>query len=54
MKNLKYTLIHKDGNARLGQIEINGYKVDTPCFMPVGTQATVKFLDTKDLINIKE
>ncbi|MDO5440608.1 MAG: tRNA guanosine(34) transglycosylase Tgt [Erysipelotrichaceae bacterium] len=52
MKNLKYTLIHKDGNARLGQIEINGYKVETPCFMPVGTQATVKFLDYKDLINI--
>lgn len=52
MKNLKYTLIHKDGNARYGTIEINGYKVETPCFMPVGTQATVKFLDEKDLINI--
>ena len=52
MKNLKYTLIHKDGNARLGRIEINGYTVETPCFMPVGTQATVKFLDPNDIKNI--
>ena len=53
MKNLKYTLINKDGNARYGKIEINGYSVETPCFMPVGTQATVKFLDPSDLIKIK-
>lgn len=53
MKNLKYTLLHKDGKARLGQIEINGYKLETPVFMPVGTQATVKFLDPKDIIDIK-
>lgn len=52
MENLKYTLLHKDGNARYGKIEINGYTVETPCFMPVGTQATVKFLDYHDLINI--
>lgn len=52
MKNLKYKLIHKCGNARLGQIEINGYTIDTPCFMPVGTQATVKFLDYRDLKEI--
>ena len=52
MNNLKYTLIHKSNNARLGQIEINGYKFETPCFMPVGTQATVKFLDNKDIENI--
>lgn len=52
MKNLKYTLLHKDGNARLGQIEINGYKLETPVFMPVGTQATVKFLDPEDIKNL--
>ena len=52
MKNLKYTLIHKDGEARLGKIEINGYTLETPCFMPVGTQASVKFLDSKDIKNI--
>lgn len=53
MNNLKYTLIHKSNKARYGQIEINGYKFETPCFMPVGTQATVKFLDNKDIENIK-
>lgn len=53
MNNLKYTLIKKSGNARRGKIEINGYSFDTPCFMPVGTQATVKFLDNKDIENIK-
>ena len=52
MKNLKYTLLHKDGKARLGRIEVNGYVIDTPVFMPVGTQATVKFLDYRDLKEI--
>ena len=52
MKNLKYTLLHEDGDARYGKIEINGYTLETPCFMPVGTQATVKFLDPKDIKNI--
>ena len=53
MNNLKYKLIHKSGKARLGKIKINGYSFDTPCFMPVGTQATVKFLDNKDIENIQ-
>ena len=53
MKNLHYKLIHKDGNARLGQIEINGHIIETPVFMPVGTQATVKFLDYRDIREIK-
>ena len=52
MKNLKYTLLHQDGNARYGTIEINGYKLETPVFMPVGTQASVKFLDYRDLEEI--
>ena len=52
MKSLRYKLIHKDHDARLGQIEINGYVIDTPCFMPVGTQASVKFLDYRDLKEI--
>ncbi len=52
MKNLKYTLLHQDGNARYGAIEINGYKLETPVFMPVGTQASVKFLDYRDIEEI--
>jgi queuine tRNA-ribosyltransferase len=41
---IKYTLIKQDGAARLGQIETNYGLVDTPTFMPVGTEANVKTL----------
>lgn len=53
-KNFEYTLIHKDKhcNARLGKLKIFDYEVETPIFMPVGTQATVKFLSPEDLKNI--
>ena len=53
-KNFSYRLIHKDknSNARLGELNVFGKKVITPVFMPVGTQATVKFLDPKDIKNI--
>ena len=51
---IKYTLLHKDKNcdARLGVIETNYGKVDTPMFMPVGTQATVKTLSPEELKDI--
>ncbi|MBQ1812654.1 MAG: tRNA guanosine(34) transglycosylase Tgt [Bacilli bacterium] len=41
-----YTLIknEKDTGARLGKIKLRGKEYDTPMFMPVGTQATVKGL----------
>ena len=50
----KYKLIHKDSksNARLGKLYVFGKEVDTPVFMPVGTQATVKFLSPEDIRNI--
>jgi len=53
-KDFKYTLVHKDkhSNARLGKLNVFGHIVDTPVFMPVGTQATVKFLDPKDIKNL--
>jgi tRNA-guanine family transglycosylase len=28
--------------ARAGQITLNGVTLNTPCFMPVGTKATMK------------
>lgn len=48
---IKYTLLHKDENseARLGKIETNYGIYDTPMFMPVGTQATVKTLSPEEL-----
>lgn len=50
-KDFSYTLIHKDAhsNARLGKINVFGKEVETPVFMPVGTQATVKFLSPEDI-----
>ncbi len=53
-KSFSYTLIHKDlhCNARLGKLDILGRTVETPVFMPVGTQATVKFLSPEDIEGI--
>lgn len=50
---MKYELIKKDGNARLGRISINDSVFETPIFMPVGTQATVKMLSPEELIDAK-
>ncbi len=52
---VKYKLIHKDSetNARYGTIETNYGKYETPMFMPVGTQATVKTLDYREIKEIK-
>jgi queuine tRNA-ribosyltransferase len=39
----------KDSFARAGTLEINANTIETPIFMPVGTQATVKSLTPEDL-----
>lgn len=44
---IKYQLLHKDGKARYGTLTTNYGTFETPMFMPVGTQATVKTLDTR-------
>lgn len=51
---IKYTLLHKDKNteARYGTLETNYGTFETPIFMPVGTQATVKTLDPDELKEI--
>ena len=52
---VKYELLHKDKNtcARYGTIETNYGKYATPIFMPVGTRATVKTLDYREIKEIK-
>ena len=50
---IKYELLHNDGDARYGTIETNYGKFETPIFMPVGTQATVKTLSPEELKDIK-
>ena len=51
---VKYQLLKKDGktNARHGLLHTNYGTVETPMFMPVGTQATVKTLSPEELKDI--
>ena len=46
-ENFSFNLLHEDGLSRTGEISTFRGKVETPAFMPVGTQATIKaaFLD---------
>src|SRR3954453_1257114 len=41
---LTFTIEHRDGAARAGVLTLPHGRVETPVFMPVGTQATVKGL----------
>ncbi len=46
---IRYEVLGRDGAARLGRLETPHGVVDTPVFMPVGTQATVKGLTPDQL-----
>ena len=46
---MSFKLVRKDGKARLGKLTTPHGEIETPVFMPVGTQATVKTLSNKDL-----
>lgn len=54
MAAIKYRLIKKDSrtNARLGILETPHGIIETPVFMPVGTQATVKSMTPEELKEI--
>ncbi len=49
--SFSFKILHSDkkSRARAGEIEVNGNKIETPIYMPVGTQATVKSLTPEDL-----
>jgi queuine tRNA-ribosyltransferase len=44
-----FALHNTDGDARRGTLTTAHGEIQTPMFMPVGTRATVKTLDTRDL-----
>ncbi len=48
---MNFKLLHKDksGKARLGLLNTAHGKVHTPCFVPVGTQATIKALSNDEM-----
>jgi queuine tRNA-ribosyltransferase len=45
-----FALRNKDGGARRGSLTLAHGTIETPCFMPVGTAATVKALTPADLL----
>jgi queuine tRNA-ribosyltransferase len=52
-KEFSFELITQDGKARLGKIHTPRGIIDTPSFMPVGTQGTVKGIFTDDILKTK-
>ena len=42
MSKLSFRVLKTRGNARAGEIQLNGVTLPTPVFMPVGTKATIK------------
>lgn len=46
---LKFEVLAKCGRARVAKLHLPHYTCDTPMFMPVGTQGTVKGLTCKQL-----
>ena len=53
VKEFSFELITQDGKARLGKISTSRGLIDTPAFMPVGTQGTVKGLFVDDILKTK-
>jgi len=49
IKNFAFKVLKTDGFARTGIIETHRGNINTPAFMPVGTQATVKACTIKDI-----
>ena len=49
-KKFSFELIAQDEDARLGEIKTFRGNIDTPTFMPVGTQGTVKAIFTDDIL----
>ena len=49
-KEFSFELITQNDNARLGKIHTPRGDIDTPVFMPVGTQGTVKGVFTDDIL----
>ena len=49
-KEFYFELITQDGKARMGKITTHRGIIDTPTFMPVGTQGTIKGVFTDDIL----
>ena len=52
MLSFNITCQDSSSSARLGKLKLSHAEIETPVFMPVGTQATVKTLTPDDLYDI--
>ena len=50
IKNFSFSVKHQNKNYRVGLIQTHRGEINTPTFMPVGTQATVKGVFIYDII----
>ncbi len=48
----QFKILHKDGRARVGKLTTPHGVIDTPNFIPVGTQGVVKALGSRELKEI--
>ena len=48
---LEFNLKNTNNKARLGLLNLNGNLIETPCFMPVGTAATVKSMSSLEVFD---
>ena len=49
-EKFSFKLLNQDGLSRLGKICTHRGNIDTPTFMPVGTQATIKSAFIEDIV----
>ena len=50
LKKMKFNLINKSEFARRAELDFERGRIQTPAFMPVGTNGTVKGLTNADLL----
>ena len=50
--SIEFNVAHKSGAARIGKLLTKHGVIDTPIFMPVGTQGTVKAMTNRMLLDI--
>lgn len=50
--SVKFTVVHTESSARAGILETDHGVIETPIFMPVGTQGTVKAVEQRELVEI--
>ena len=49
---LEFKIKNSEEKARTGELTLNKNVINTPCFMPVGTAATIKAMSTSEVSNL--